>query len=590
MSNEVRIELLSVARRALLVRLLEEQGVRSIRPLTEALELRTHLRRVTESALPEAMRPRTYTLLSEFPLHQRNGKVDPSQLPVTDPARDRPIIAPRTKTEEDLLKLWHDKLGTPEISVDDDFFLLGGDSIAAVEIAARANRHFGVELPVALIFANSRLEQFAEKIDLFRELVEPRGNDGGLELPTAKLTGHIRLDESIRATRATRAPTSPDRWRSILLTGGTGFFGSHLLVELLQRTRANVHCLVRAPSAEAAMRRLVDTARKYRPDALLEEHRIVPVPGDLALPALGQTAARFQELGRTMDAIVHAGAVVNFAYPLASMRAANVAGVEEILRLAVTEGTKPVHYISTINVFSSTRLTNKQKIAETQRLRDLPSVVGGYAQSRWIGEGLVELARERGVPVSIYRPSIIGGHASTGICNEENVVCRLFKGCVQVGYVPELSAWLNIVTADFAASATAAIALDPSNLGGTFHLVNSKPCLFAELFAALRAFGYALPTVSYREWHRRIEGGGAGNALYPFLPVIAQLGISEPIGLGVPVFDDTNARTALQASGLSSPAIDRDLLARFLEGMVATQGLERPANGVSSSSSDSGRE
>ncbi len=71
--------------------------------------------------------------------------------------------------------------------------------------------------------------------------------------------------------------------------------------------------------------------------------------GDLARPLLGLTREAFGQLSARADVIYHVGASVNLMDAYGRLRAVNVLGVQEILRLAAHGRTKPVHYVSTIS-------------------------------------------------------------------------------------------------------------------------------------------------------------------------------------------------------------------------------------------------
>lgn len=66
--------------------------------------------------------------------------------------RARTVTPPRTATEATLCRLWTDVLGVPAVGADDDFFALGGDSLAATQLATLASTTFGVSATVALVF------------------------------------------------------------------------------------------------------------------------------------------------------------------------------------------------------------------------------------------------------------------------------------------------------------------------------------------------------------------------------------------------------------------------------------------------------
>lgn len=75
------------------------------------------------------------------------------------PATPRPsrsqadgYIAPRNEVERTIARLWADVLGGDEVSVDDDFFELGGDSLVAVQLIALIRKELKVRLPMRSLF------------------------------------------------------------------------------------------------------------------------------------------------------------------------------------------------------------------------------------------------------------------------------------------------------------------------------------------------------------------------------------------------------------------------------------------------------
>jgi amino acid adenylation domain-containing protein len=101
-------------------------------------ELQTHL----SSRLPDYMIPTTFMVMSTLPLTP-NGKVDRKALPAPTQrtvAAKKETVAPRSEAERKLASIWIEVLGIPEVSVDDDFFELGGDSLLSFRITNRANQ------------------------------------------------------------------------------------------------------------------------------------------------------------------------------------------------------------------------------------------------------------------------------------------------------------------------------------------------------------------------------------------------------------------------------------------------------------------
>src|SRR5262249_26984973 len=92
---------------------------------------------------------------------------------------------------------------------------------------------------------------------------------------------------------------------AMLLTGATGFLGGFLLRELLQQTRPDVHCLVRAANAQEATARLSSQLDACGDWARRLLARVIPVVGDLGRPRLGLSDAAYQFLADTVEVIYH---------------------------------------------------------------------------------------------------------------------------------------------------------------------------------------------------------------------------------------------------------------------------------------------
>ena len=112
------------------------------------------LRAFLKSKLAEVMVPAAFVPLPAMPLTP-NGKVNRRVLPAPDterPTFDKPFVAPQTPTEVALADIWGRVLGIEQVGVDDDFFDLGGDSILAVRLVAKA-RQEGLRFTVNQLFA-----------------------------------------------------------------------------------------------------------------------------------------------------------------------------------------------------------------------------------------------------------------------------------------------------------------------------------------------------------------------------------------------------------------------------------------------------
>ncbi len=124
------------------------------------------LQRYVRARLPKYMVPASCVVLDALPL-AATGKVDRAALPAPERTRhvDVEMVAPRTETEQVLADIWRQALGRQDLSVYDEFFDIGGESLRAMQVVTRTNKVFGLELSVRTLFAAPTVATFAELVD-----------------------------------------------------------------------------------------------------------------------------------------------------------------------------------------------------------------------------------------------------------------------------------------------------------------------------------------------------------------------------------------------------------------------------------------
>jgi len=124
--------------------------------------LQAELRHALRLKLPDYMVPSYFIPMDAFPL-TTNGKLDRAALPAPSSTHaPTQLVPPRDALEMQLLPIWESVLATQPISVQDDFFDLGGNSLLAVRLVARLQEHFGRRLPLATLFQAGTIEQMAK--------------------------------------------------------------------------------------------------------------------------------------------------------------------------------------------------------------------------------------------------------------------------------------------------------------------------------------------------------------------------------------------------------------------------------------------
>jgi len=124
--------------------------------------------------LPAYMLPAHFVALESFPLTP-NGKIDKTALPAPETLENalaNDYVAPQTEMEKRLAEVWQTVLHQQSVGIHDDYFSLGGDSIKAIQIAARV-RQQGFKLEVHDIFQHATIAELAlEVIPLERQIAQ----------------------------------------------------------------------------------------------------------------------------------------------------------------------------------------------------------------------------------------------------------------------------------------------------------------------------------------------------------------------------------------------------------------------------------
>jgi amino acid adenylation domain-containing protein len=150
------------------------------------------LRGALEAALPNYMVPSYFIQLDSLPL-TANGKIDRNALPpIALPAGISAGAGedPRGEFEQILANAWAEALGVSRISRQDNFFHLGGHSLAALKIAFRSQQEFHVEFPLQMFVQYPVLSEQARRLE---EMVVEQADAGLLESMLAEVIKNREL-------------------------------------------------------------------------------------------------------------------------------------------------------------------------------------------------------------------------------------------------------------------------------------------------------------------------------------------------------------------------------------------------------------
>lgn len=564
----VRIELPEVERtilgqqgvREAKVVVAERGGSRTLTAFVTGEEVSTdQLALGLRARLPAEYVPKRFVILDRLPL-MANGKTDLRALAGLAARQDggpgEAVASSADTVERAVRTAWQQTLSGPPPGPDDDFFALGGDSLTAHRLATALRAALGVPFTVRdVIQAPTPAAQAARA----------RGHAVEGAVSAGALRAEVRLPEEIAASPEADSCRAP--LRHLLVTGVTGFVGAQLAHDLLCRTDATLHCLVRAADPASARRRLMENLRRYRLWTPEAADRLVAEAADIAHPLLGLPEAVYHRLATEVDSVVHAAAMVNFVRPYASHRADNVVGTVEILRFAVARGrTRPVHFISTLGVLPPE--DEGPQPAEGPLPRALPQ--SGYSQSKWVSEELVRIAGERGIPVAVYRLGEVTPHSVHGVPNPRALLDLLVRACLRTGRCPSEEITFDYTPVDYVGSVVAECVT--SHQRGWYHLAGQRAVTLDELLSAFRRF--TLERVSYPEFWRSLTDAYAqaphdqalGGLLAALPAPVPGAGGDQLAGLFLGAsagYRCERARRVGAAAGLAGPVADAGVLSRY---------------------------
>jgi thioesterase domain-containing protein/acyl carrier protein len=137
-------------------------------------ELREHML----GKLPEYMVPSAYMKLEKLPL-THNGKIDRKSLPQLDPntpEQEQEYVGPQDATQGTLCRLWREVLRRERVGIHDNFFMIGGHSLLAVQVISRIKSAFAIEMPLSAIFVAPTVARMAKEIAALNGHEQPQSS------------------------------------------------------------------------------------------------------------------------------------------------------------------------------------------------------------------------------------------------------------------------------------------------------------------------------------------------------------------------------------------------------------------------------
>jgi len=370
----------------------------------------------------------------------------------------------------------------------------------------------------------------------------------------------------------------------IFLTGGTGFIGSHIAVNLLKRGYSVV--ILCRPKNNLGAHERVQRVLGWHGFSYNENLKVVN--GQVDQPRLGLDDETYTYLLENVDEIWHCAAETSFLERKRKQAEdVNVQGTLDVLKLAAESKCQFFHHMSTAYVAGRVRGKCMEEYVPQRQFHNI------YEETKHVAEShVLETCGREGIRVNIYRPSITYGDSRTGKSlsfkafyvpfRAGHYLKKLFERDIEeneglqaekmgVGRTEDGKIYMpirigridgssfNLVPINFAVDGCIAIMEDCLD-GGVFHLVNRKPStldeliLFGERFFRVAGYESVLPEDFVNQPRNALE-----DLFESFIHVY------EPNFHDDRIFDDTKAGGILDRNNIVCPYLDYEIFSKCIQ-------------------------
>lgn len=456
------------------------------------------IREFTETKLPKYMIPNIFKKIDKLP-KTPNGKIDRKVLiantDLNEEYKNKEMVMPTTQTEQIIYEAFKKVIKLDNISIVDNFFDYGLDSLSIIKVQTLLLKNKW-NITLQDFYEFSTIEKLANEVD--NKYNKDNYENEEYELPTKKMD--IQDFTLIK---------EDNQYKDIMLTGVTGFIGIHILKELLDKTNANVYCVIRQKQNKSVYDRLVENISFYFKEeadkyiSLISE-RIFIIENDITNNIEIDIA--------NIDAVIHSAAIVKHYGDIDLFKRVNINGTRNIIDLCKRYNAK-LYYISSLSVSGNYLVKQNNKNVEFtendlfigQKFRD-----NVYVYSKYQCEKLIYEEMKKGLEATVLRAGIIAGRYSDGVFQQnisENAFYSRIKAIIDMKKVSEsiLDQKVEFTPVDLLAQAIVKLVFMQEAINQVFHLYNDNLFKIRDIFKVLRYLGVVVEDISEKEFDKYIN-------------------------------------------------------------------------------------
>lgn len=457
--------------------------------------------------LPNYMVPTYLMQLKDF-TYTPNGKIDRKFLP--EPVIEKKeIISPKTPMEKKILKLWKSILSLDTISIDDNFFDIGGDSLCALKLQLELMK-LGYNINYGDIFKNntiSSLATFIEHRDEENTAVYTNKDFKNINKVLNKNAYYRKLKLKKRDLK------------NVLLLGSTGFLGIHALAELLKIDDIKIYCLIREDPSTSSENKLKNKFKYYFGSDLnnLFGTRIFVLNGDITYDNFGLSNEQYDLLGKNISHVLNCAALVKHYGDYEAFEKVNVTGVKNIIEFC-EKYDKEFFQTSTISVSGNTMTSLASSYNPKKKVyfgeKDLfinQSLDNVYVRSKFEAEKIIldEISKHK-LKGMILRIGNITNRYSDGKFQEnsdDNAFLNRLKAFMALGMIPEsiMNNYIEFTPADKVAESIIVSMKYYTEPYSVLHLYNSKHLYINDLYKILSNLNISVKIVDEETFKKKLK-------------------------------------------------------------------------------------
>ena len=403
-----------------------------------------------------------------------------------------------TKTDKIVLEKFKEVLEQDNLSVNDDFFENGGDSIVAMSLVAKLDVA-GVKVTYADIFKYTTPKSLSSYVEL-KEKSESYTDISKYD--------YSKIDELLKLEI-----TNEDiKIKGALLTGTTGFLGVHILEELIKSKVSKIYCLIRRKNGLLPEERLRSNLEYYFGQKYNKEiqNRIIVIEEDPNKVNLPLNPNDYNNIVKDIDIVINSAAYVKHFGQKEIFEKVNIEGVNNLIEYC-KKYNKRLIQISTISVSGNIveggrTLTNNVKpntVFDESKLYVGQEIENEYVLSKFIAErNILENIATEGLDAVIMRVGNLMGRYADGVFQqnkEENAFINRIKTFAELGIIPENIKDTPVEFTPVDLAAKAIVKLMQKSNKNVYHIYNINHASIELVKQVLESNGYEIKYKSKQE-------------------------------------------------------------------------------------------